>query len=77
MINTFRELNKMVKAGRKTRKTGETSSSTGSKKDDSYEDEDHDNLTNKKREYLQEAILDKTGVFSYLDDPREYKRARK
>ena len=56
MINTFRELNKMVKAGKKTRKTGETSSSkdysTGSKKDDSYGDEDHDHLTNKKREYL-------------------------
>ena len=34
-------------------------------------------LTNKKKEYLQEAIADKNGVFNYVEDPIEYKRARK
>ena len=34
-------------------------------------------LTNKKKEYLQEAINDKNGFFDYLHDPNEYKKARK
>ena len=34
-------------------------------------------LTNKKKEYLQDAIIDKNGAYSYLDDPLEYKKARK
>lgn len=34
-------------------------------------------LTNKKKEYLVEKILDKNGVFDYLNNPTEYKRARK
>lgn len=34
-------------------------------------------LTNKKREYLEEAIQDKNGKFCYDQDPREYKKARK
>jgi hypothetical protein len=40
----------------------------------SFEDE---SLTNKKKEYLEEEILDKNGKFSYLANPGEYKRARK
>jgi len=36
-----------------------------------------DHLTNKKKEYLEEAIADKNGVYSYLEDPIEYKKARK
>jgi hypothetical protein len=36
-----------------------------------------EHLTNKKREYLEEQIADKNGVFTYLEDPQEYKRARK
>ena len=36
-----------------------------------------DKLTNKKKEYLQDAIIDKNGAYSYLDDPLEYKKARK
>jgi len=36
-----------------------------------------DALTNKKKEYLQEEILDKNGKFRYLEDPIEYKKARK
>ena len=36
-----------------------------------------DNLTNKKKEYLKEEILDKNGKFTYLQDPIEYKKARK
>ena len=34
-------------------------------------------LTNKKKEYLQEHIEDRNGTFTYLQDPEEYKRARK
>jgi len=34
-------------------------------------------LTNKKREYLEEAIQDRNGKFCYDEDPREYKKARK
>jgi len=34
-------------------------------------------LTNKKREYLDEAIEDRNGVYDYAEDPREYKKARK
>ena len=36
-----------------------------------------DKLTIKKKEYLQDAIIDKNGAYSYLDDPLEYKKARK
>lgn len=34
-------------------------------------------LTNKKKQYLQDAIQDKNGAYSYLEDPVEYKKARK
>ena len=34
-------------------------------------------MTNKKREYLEEMIEDKNGVFAYDEDPLEYKKARK
>lgn len=34
-------------------------------------------LTNKKKQYLQDAIFDKNGAYSYLEDPIEYKKARK
>jgi len=34
-------------------------------------------LTNKKKQYLQDAIIDKNGAYSYLEDPIEYKKARK
>jgi hypothetical protein len=34
-------------------------------------------LTNKKKEYLEEVIEDKNGVFDYMNDPNEYKKARK
>ena len=34
-------------------------------------------LTNKKKQYLQDAIIDKNGAYSFLEDPVEYKKARK
>lgn len=34
-------------------------------------------LTNKKKEYLEEVIVDKNGAYQYEEDPNEYKRARK
>lgn len=34
-------------------------------------------LTNKKKQYLQDAIVDKNGAYSFLEDPIEYKKARK
>lgn len=34
-------------------------------------------LTNKKKQYLQNQIVDKNGAYSYLADPTEYKKARK
>lgn len=34
-------------------------------------------LTNKKKQYLQDAIVDKNGAYSFLEDPVEYKKARK
>ena len=36
-----------------------------------------DKLTNKKRQYLNDLIVDKTGAYNYLEDPAEYKKARK
>lgn len=42
-----------------------------------FEESTVDNLTNKKREYLQNEIFDKNGKFSYQEDPSEYKKARK
>ena len=34
-------------------------------------------LTKKKKEYLEKAIEDKSGVFNYNEDPNAYKKARK
>jgi hypothetical protein len=34
-------------------------------------------LTSKKKQYLVDQIADKTGTYSYLEDPVEYKKARK
>jgi hypothetical protein len=52
--------------------------------DDSLEANDQTNneiniarLTNKKKQYLQDSIFDKNGAYSYLEDPVEYKKARK
>jgi len=38
---------------------------------------DLERLTNKKKEYLMDQIVDKNGQYSYLEDPNEYKKARK
>ena len=38
---------------------------------------DYTRLTNKKKQYLQDDIIDKNGAYSYLEDPNEYKKARK
>jgi hypothetical protein len=38
---------------------------------------DFSRLTNKKKQYLQDAIVDKNGAYSFLEDPVEYKKARK
>lgn len=38
---------------------------------------DMSRLTNKKKQYLKDAIIDKTGAYSFLDDPIKYKKARK
>ena len=38
---------------------------------------DINKLTNKKKQYLQDAIIDKNGAYTYLEDPIEYKKARK
>lgn len=35
------------------------------------------NLTKKKLQYLQQAIVDKAGVINFQDDPEQYKKARK
>jgi len=34
-------------------------------------------LTSKKKQYLVDQIEDKNGSYSYLEDPIEYKKARK
>lgn len=34
-------------------------------------------LTSKKQQYLKDQIIDKNGAYSYLDDPNQYKKARK
>ena len=34
-------------------------------------------LSKKKKQYIEQKIEDKTGVFSYQDDPNQYKKARK
>jgi hypothetical protein len=35
------------------------------------------NLTGKKRQYIDAQIVDSTGEFNYLENPNEYKKARK
>ena len=69
-----KEVKIKTKAGRKASKPCENSSY-----DDSldYTYDQLGRLTNKKKEYLQEVIEDKNGVFNFLEDPDEYKRARK
>ena len=68
-----------VKADKKKGKNAKESKvDTKSKKrseDGTYEQ--LQKLTNKKKEYLQEVIEDKNGLFTYEEDPQEYKRARK
>lgn len=34
-------------------------------------------LTGKKRQYIDAQIVDKTGEFNYLENPNEYRKARK
>ena len=34
-------------------------------------------LTKKKKQYIEQEIVDKTGVFTYQEDPTQYKKARK
>jgi len=34
-------------------------------------------ITKKKKEYLEQVIYDKNGVFCYQEDPYQYKKARK
>ena len=34
-------------------------------------------LSKKKKQYIAQKIEDKTGVFSYAEDPTQYKKARK
>jgi len=38
---------------------------------------DINRLTSKKKQYLTDQIADKNGTYSYLEDPVEYKKARK
>ena len=60
--------------------SNETSSemeSTNNKNEKNISEIELEKLTNKKKEYLQDAIIDKNGAYSYLDDPLEYKKARK
>ena len=49
--------------------------------EDSFDEDmtnfDINKLTNKKKQYLQDAIVDKNGAYTYLEDPVEYKKARK
>ena len=34
-------------------------------------------LSKKKREYLEQAITDRSGAYNYAEDPTNYKKARK
>ncbi len=34
-------------------------------------------LSKKKKEYLEQAIVDRSGAYEYADDPSNYKKARK
>ena len=43
----------------------------------SIEGIDISKLTSKKQQYLKDQIVDKNGAYSYLDDPNQYKKARK
>ena len=38
---------------------------------------DGKNLTKKKKQYIEQEIIDKTGTFTYKEDPSQYKKARK
>lgn len=43
-------------------------------------DDTYDNmpkLTKKKEKYVQEVITDKNGTFNFIENPQEYKKARK
>ena len=34
-------------------------------------------LTKKKKEYMEQAIVDRSGAYDYAQDPQNYKKARK
>lgn len=59
------------------KKNAKTLLSDDSGEEKEMQDVNLENLTNKKKEYLQDAIIDKNGAYSYLEDPTEYKKARK
>eukprot|EP00347_Sterkiella_histriomuscorum_P023779 403333418 len=54
-------------------------SSTNSKRTKSDENtyDQFNKLTNKKQKYMKEIIQDKNGTFTYVENPQEYKKARK
>ncbi|CDW72333.1 bzip transcription factor family protein [Stylonychia lemnae] len=65
------------KKNAKNKKQQQAISNSNSYDDSGDFDMSYEKLTNKKKEYLQEIIADRNGVFNYVKDPDEYKRARK
>lgn len=37
----------------------------------------HNTLTKKKKQYMEQAIVDRSGAYDYAEDPQNYKKARK
>ena len=82
-VTLYRELSKHTSEGCSEPKTtsksaSETSNDNSCDMDRSMSDMSQFNkFTNKKQAYLEQIIKDKNGVYKYIDDPVEYKKARK
>jgi hypothetical protein len=55
----------------------ENSSSSPDKSDQNNSSNNEKNLTKKKIQYLEQAIIDRAGVIKFEDNPEQYKKARK
>lgn len=61
----------------------QSSDQEGYERDDASNSLDHSNsrgkgqISKKKKQYLEQEIVDKTGKFTYQEDPTQYKKARK
>lgn len=79
--STIFRVKTQVKRGRPPKRANEmnheNSSSSPDKSDQNNSSNNEKNLTKKKIQYLEQAIIDRAGVIKFEDNPEQYKKARK